>query len=135
MTFLVDTSVIIEFLRGNSKTFEFFSSKANDSFITSCVCVAEILEGVYREKTQENIALRKKEVEILFKSFYKIIAFDSDEADMAGQIRADLGKRGEKIEDLDVFIAATALKNDATLWTKNPKHFSKIRNLQVALLE
>jgi tRNA(fMet)-specific endonuclease VapC len=44
---------------------------------------------------------------------------------------ADLRKRGEPIDDIDLLIAGTAIANGLTLVTNNRKHFDRIAQLEV----
>ena len=48
-----------------------------------------------------------------------------------GQIKAELETAGNRIDDADVIIAATAIENDMTLVTGNIKHFSRITGLRI----
>lgn len=131
MNYLLDTSVLIELLRQKPEAKAFIDSHVKDPITTSCVCEAEIYEGIYREKT-ENILTKKEIFKNLLSKLFAIIPFDSKQAEVAGQIRAALSLRGSLIGDLDVLIAAAAISQNATLVTKNPTHFSKIPGLQVA---
>lgn len=130
MNYLLDTSVIIEILRGKTETENFISDHIDDSFSTSCICEAEIAEGIYREK-QENIPIRRQQMKKVLTSLHQVLQFDSEQADIAGRIRAELGKAGQLIDDLDILIAAAAIHSQAAVVTKNPKHFLRIKNLQV----
>jgi len=130
MSYLLDTSTIIDLLRGNQAIKDFIASHLEDIFVTSCICEAEIAEGIYREK-EENIKMRKTQLKQLFSSFYQVLPFDSKQADIAGRIRAELGKEGRLIDDLDILIAAACLSFPATIITKNAKHFSRVKNLQI----
>lgn len=51
--------------------------------------------------------------------------------DLAATIYQDLRRRGLLIEDADILIAATALAHDATLVTRNLKHFERIEGLKL----
>lgn len=130
VNYLLDTSILIDLLRQNSKTWEFLSKHAEDKFFTSSICEAEVWEGVYREE-KTNFEKRRKALSELFNSLFQIVSFDSEQAQIAGQIRSALSIRGEMIGDLDVLIAASAIGSDAILLTNNIKHFSRIKNLQV----
>ena len=48
-----------------------------------------------------------------------------------GEIRWELEKRGLRIGDMDMFIAATALEEDLILVTGNVKHFERIPGLKI----
>lgn len=130
MIYLLDTSVIIGLLRKKEVVKAFISKHVEDEIITSCICEAEIAAGIYREEKLK-ISLRKKEVEILFSSFYEVVPFDSQQAYKAGEIHANLAKRGELIDDMDILIAASALHRNAILITLNVKHFLRVSNLSV----
>lgn len=131
MNYLLDTSAIIDILRGKISTEDFISNHLEDAFSTSCICEAEIAEGVYREN-MENIPLRQKQMKKLFTSFNQVLPFNSTQADIAGRIKAELGKAGKLIDDLDILIAAAAIHLQASIVTKNPKHFLRIgQQLQV----
>ena len=47
-----------------------------------------------------------------------------------GTIRAALEKRGERLDDMDILIAATAVQESITLLTENKKHFARIPHLK-----
>jgi len=49
----------------------------------------------------------------------------------AGEIYADLRKKGEIINDADILIAATISANDSVLVTNNTDHFKRIKNLKI----
>jgi len=48
-----------------------------------------------------------------------------------GDIKVELQKQGNIIDDLDLIIAATAVTMNYTLVTNNEKHFSKISELRI----
>ena len=130
MNYFLDTSAIIDILRGKNSVIKFISEHLDSTFSTSCICETEVAEGVYREE-KENIPIRQKQMKQLFSSFHQILSFNSNQADIAGRIRAELGKTGKMIDDLDILIAAAAIHLQATVITKNPKHFNRIKNLKV----
>lgn len=130
MIYLLDTSILIELLRVKPEAKDFVDSHDEETILTSSICEAEIYEGVYREK-QENISLKKEVFRKLLEKFSETVYFDSEQAEIAGKIRAELSKKGSLIGDLDVLIAAAAMAKNAILVTKNPKHFQKIPGLQV----
>ena len=48
-----------------------------------------------------------------------------------GEIRWLLESKGQKIGDMDTFIAATALEEDLIIVTGNVEHFSRIPGLKI----
>lgn len=130
MQYLFDTSVIIDFLREKPQARDFIVAHKDDNIVTSSICEAEVYSGVYREE-KEDISKRKQQVKRLFASFYQVLPFDSAQAETAGRIRAELAAKGSLIDDLDILIAATAVSSQSVLVSKNPKHFQRIKGLEV----
>lgn len=60
----------------------------------------------------------------------QLLAFDSECATHAARIRATLEAAGHPIGPHDTLIAATALRHQATLVTRNVKEFSRVPGLQ-----
>jgi tRNA(fMet)-specific endonuclease VapC len=48
-----------------------------------------------------------------------------------GDVKADLERRGERVDDFDVAIAAHALASGAAVVTRNVRHFARVRGLDV----
>ncbi|MGY2892958.1 PIN domain-containing protein [Deinococcus sp. UYEF24] len=64
-------------------------------------------------------------------SFLPTLDFDHQSTDIAADIHHQLRVTGTLIEDADLPIAATALRHDATLVTRNIKHFQRIPGLKL----
>lgn len=125
--YLLDTSVIVNYLQGKKQIVTLLDTIEGE-LVSSCICLAELYEGVYRVKNK----LEVEEIVIsFFKSLSKIYPIDEKIAKCFGEIRAELKKEGNVIEDIDIFIAATCLVYDLTLITQNIKHFSHINNLKI----
>jgi len=60
----------------------------------------------------------------------QVLSFDSECAAHAARIRAELDAAGTPIGPHDTLIAATALRHQATLVTRNVREFSRIPGLQ-----
>lgn len=133
MQYLLDTSILIDFLRKKQKVYDFLSHHESDQFVTSALCAFELFSGVYRLGSRDR-TLHQKKVAALLQSLYEIIPFSHREAEIAGKIQAHLSSSGALLDDLDIFIAATAISSHATLATGNPKHFSRIPNLDSVIV-
>jgi tRNA(fMet)-specific endonuclease VapC len=59
-----------------------------------------------------------------------MLAFDSDDAEEAGAIRADLERKGTPIGPYDILIAAQARRRDALLVTANTREFARVTGLR-----
>ena len=57
------------------------------------------------------------------------LLFDSEDAEIAGAIRADLEASGKPIGAYDLLIAGQAMRNKLTLVTANSSEFARIKGL------
>ena len=48
-----------------------------------------------------------------------------------GDIRAELEEKGRRIDDFDILIGATAIKNNVVLVTDNIKHLERLPNIKI----
>lgn len=126
-SYLLDTSVIIDYLRGKPEVVDLLDN-IEGYLHSSYICLAELYEGVYRVRNTDKM---EQVVIKFFASLSGIYSIDESIARKFGEIRADLKNKGNVIEDLDLMIAATCLINDLTLLTQNKKHFERINNLTI----
>ena len=61
----------------------------------------------------------------------QIINLENNTIFQFGQIKAELEKAGQRLEDFDLLIASTAMVNNFTLVTENKKHFRRIKKLKL----
>jgi len=93
----------------------------------STITVSELQYGVCKSK---NHRLNKQRVEE-FLSPLEILPYDGIAANIYGEIRLQLEKRGEPIGPLDLLIAAHALSRNLVLVTNNEKKFKRVKSLKV----
>lgn len=127
ISYLLDTSVIIDYLRGKQDVVDLLDNIEGDLY-SSYICLAELYEGVYRGSNTNKV---EQVVIKFFASLSGIFGVDEAIAKKFGEIRADLKTKGNVIEDLDLMIAATCLVNNLTLITQNIKHFNRVDNLAI----
>ena len=118
---LIDTDVLIDFLRGLEQAKNFVASLPEQVFI-SAITVAELHVGVRNAK--ERAALTE------FLDTLDAIAVDAELAAEGGLLRRDYGK-SHGVGLNDALIAATVLKNRLQLVTLNAKHYPMVNNLLV----
>ena len=128
MQYLLDTDILIEFIHKNDTVTSHIRKVGTGNCVISVVSLEELYFGAYnapfcyREQELEHImALRQR---------FKVLPLPED-ADDFGRVKADLVKRGLIIDDFDISIAGTALKNEMTVITDNTKHFSRIEGLKI----
>lgn len=116
---LVDTDVIIDYLRGQADAVAYIEILTNPLFI-STITVAELYSGVRDDKERE--ALKT------FIAAFEIIPVSEEIAVKGGLYRRDYNK-SHKIGLADALIAATAEVHGATLITLNIKHFPMFKSV------
>lgn len=116
MTTLVDTSVLIDHLRGHQEAAEALRSVVHEGrrVTASVVTKVEVLAGM---RASEEEATRS-----LFRAV-EWIAVDDDIAERAGKLANQFLQSHPGVDPIDYIIAATADQLDAELWTRNVKHF------------
>ena len=132
MMYFLDSNVCIEYMR-EGKAAKAIKSKfvqhglKEGKIMIPAIVVAELMHGAYKSKRPDETL----EETLSFLEDFSIVSFGEDEADMYGQIRANLERRGLLIGNNDMLIAATALTYNATLITNNTNEFSRIDGLKL----
>lgn len=93
----------------------------------SAISIAELEYGASKSKNRE----MNRNALIHFASAFDIIAFNDDDAEVFGLIRAGLEKRGNIIGPYDLQIAAQAISRNLILITNNTKEFERVENLRL----
>ncbi len=124
-TYCLETSVIIDYLRGKPGTIEKVDNLSGE-VVSSYVCLAELYEGIYRVKNRSHA---EQAVKHFFAGLQRIYGVDGQIAEQFGKLRANLKKNGIALEDMDIFIAATCLAYNLVLVTNNTAHFSRVPKL------
>jgi len=124
MTSIIDTDVAIDYLIGRPGAVAFV--QALPDVVVTSMAAAELYYGALnsQKKDKHLDALQK------FLSGTLILPFTVRESKKFGEIKSRLKKDGKICGDFDVAIAATCLTNNATLITRNTKHYKNIRHLK-----
>ena len=118
---LIDTDVIIDYLRGQADAVSYIEALTNPLLI-SAVTVAELYSGV-REGDERNTLDR-------FISAFGSVQVDEAIAVKGGLYRRDY-RKSHNVGLADALIAATAEARGATLVTLNKKHFPMLASVTV----
>ena len=122
---LVDTDVLIDFLRGNEKAIELINT-ISPHIILSPIVVAELFAGV---KGDDELSVLNN-----FISFFRIVPIDTEIAKMGGLYKRDFGK-SHGIGLADALLAATAYQENAEILTLNIKHYPMVNDLKPAYIK
>ncbi len=119
---LLDTDVLVDFLRGHMKAVDFVN-KYNARIILSSIVVAELYAGVKGDA--EQAALQH------FVSLFRVVSVSAEIAEAAGLYKRDFGK-SHGVGLADAILAATAEAENAELKTLNTKHYPMLKHLKPA---
>jgi tRNA(fMet)-specific endonuclease VapC len=122
----LDTNIAVAHLRGDPYVTRRLA-EALPSVEVSSLVVAELIYGAF--VSADPIRARAKLDALL--SSLSVLPFDTVAAEAYGRIRASLRRKGTPIGDVDTLIAATAISRDATLVTRNLRHFSEVDGLNI----
>lgn len=122
MTIIVDTSVLIDHLRGEARARDALSQSAaaGERLAASVLTKVEVLAGM---RADEEAATRE-----LLRSLHWI-AVDDAIAERAGLLARAYLRSHPGVDPVDYVIAATAEQFQAQLWTRNVKHFPMFADL------
>ena len=122
---LVDTDVLIDFLRGHEQAVSFVNLES-DRIILSSIVVAELYAGVRGgEGDAEQTTLNG------FLSLFRVVHVTAAIARLGGLYKRDYGK-SHGISLADAVVAATATLENAELKTLNVKHYPMFNALEPA---
>jgi tRNA(fMet)-specific endonuclease VapC len=126
MKYLLDTDVIIGHLR---KRKAIPDEVIEEGFGVSIASYGELMYGAYKSEHVD------KALEELNKFFARtppnIIYANERVMEVFGKIKGDLEKEGQRLDDFDLVIAATAVAESLILCTYNLKHFQRIKGLDI----
>lgn len=124
---ILDTDIFSEILKNkNAKV----SKKAKEYFgyfkyyTITTITVLEIVKGFHKVNREAKI---QKFLSAISSS--EILSLNTESAEIAGRIYADLERTGQPIGRADPIIAGIALTNELILSTGNIKHYQRIQYL------
>jgi tRNA(fMet)-specific endonuclease VapC len=125
---LLDTNIVVAFFKGEQDISEKVLSQIDQIALSSLV----IAELDYGAKASQKSA---KNLEMLYNfiGLIEIVPFDVECAKTFGTIKSRLRSLGKPTGEVDALLSATAITHNATLVTKNSKHFENIEGLKLAI--
>ena len=129
MNFLLDTNACIALMKGEPAAvrirFRTTFAAGGKVFIPSIVAF-ELWYGVSKSSQPE---ANRQRLQAFIAAPVALLAFDDEDAQSAGAIRAALEVLGKPIGAYDVLIAGQALARKFTLVTANFKEFARVKGL------
>lgn len=130
MKYVLDTSTLSLLMRGEPSVSRELTSRPRTAILVPQPAVAEIEYGLARLPPSKRKTSLRKRFDIFLDELQRA-DWDDDVSRAFGSIKADLERRGARIEDFDVALAAHALALDATLVSDNLDHFKRIKGLRL----
>lgn len=126
MKYLADTDVLVDHIRGR----KFLDIKIiEEGLVMSIINLAELLYGAYKSSDAQK-SLQK--INSLISLGIKVENLDNQIIDQYAQFKVDLERSGQKLDEFDLLIAATAQANNLIVITRNLDHFRRIKGLKLA---
>lgn len=122
---LVDTDVMVDYLRGHDQAVIFLKEQAG-RIILSSIVVAELYAGVKGDAEQATLD------DVV--SLFRVVPVTADIAKAGGLLKRDFGK-SHGVALADAVIAATAQVENAELSTLNVKHYPMVPRLKPAYVK
>jgi len=127
MNLVIDSDILIYFLKGHIEIVEKLSSYPAEALFTTRINYTELLYGAYNStKVEQNLS---KITALL--TMLPILEFDQTASVIFAQDKAALKRQGNLIADMDLMIASITKANGFSLVTNNGKHFDRIENLKL----
>lgn len=124
--YLIDSDVLINFLKGEKQTIKSIKKLQNRSLYVSAISVGEILEGLLETKYKKKLNLFKELLRTV-----TIINVDPPIIEKFASVRKYLRQKGLLIDNFDLLIASSCLVHDLTLVTNDTSHFKRIPKLKM----
>ena len=123
--YLLDTNVLISMFKNKGNVRKFIKETGKNNCFVSEISIAELFYGAAKGGRRENF----KDIELVLQMFEVLPIYPYLES--YGKIKALLEAQGQRIDDFDILIGVTALRNGYTMVTANVKHLSRIPNLNI----
>lgn len=131
MNYLLDTNICIALINDSSEKVRASVKKAllsGATLATSSIVAHELWYGVAKSRHVDSNAhalrafLRREVV---------LLDYTPQDAEAAGEIRAELERKGTRIGEYDTLIAGQAFARDLILVTANTREFKRVKGLKI----
>jgi len=120
----LDSDILIAFLRGNEEARDCIEGIKGELGTT----VINAFEILYQTK---GLSERKRADVEKFLRLMTILPFEMESVIQASNIGYELARKGKMLDNMDLFIGAIAKNYGSILFTRNDKHFSRIKGLEL----
>jgi tRNA(fMet)-specific endonuclease VapC len=122
---LLDTNIVIELFRGNQLVIDFLDNQ--EKIYLPTATLGELYLGAYRSS---NVSKKLQEIKSFLESCV-VLYTDATTSDKYAIIKTALLNKGKTIPENDIWIAATAMHYDISLYTFD-EHFKEVEGIKLA---
>jgi tRNA(fMet)-specific endonuclease VapC len=128
LSYILDTNIVIALLSKHAWRVRqtFIERTAGVVALVPSIVAFELWFGVAKSAHQSENA---EQLATFLSGTVRMLAFDSEDARVAGGILAGLEAKGTPIGPYDLLIAAQALRREAILVTANVREFGRVEGL------
>ena len=131
MNYLLDTNICIALINGTSsmarrRYFQVTAQKIVPQ--TSSIVAHELWYGVAKS---ERVAQNANRLVAFLSNAVDVLDYTEQDAQAAGEIRAELESKGQRIGEYDTLIAGQAFSKNLILVTANMREFGRVKGLVV----
>lgn len=130
MSYVLDTNVLAALMRADERVVARLERAHRSRVSVPEPAWAEIAYGLARmapSRRRERLRARL----LVLREELATAPWTATVSEQFGAVKAALERKGARLEDLDVALAAHALAQDATLVTANVKHLARVEGLRV----
>ena len=125
--YLLDSDWIIDALGNRPTAKEAITRHRADGIAVSIVALGELYDGAVRDQDPPERLTAIRE----YLTSFRVLSLSDEIMEVFARHRARLRQAGQRLPDLDLLIAATALVHDLTLMTRNRRHYERIPGLRL----
>ncbi|RJQ19976.1 type II toxin-antitoxin system VapC family toxin [Candidatus Woesearchaeota archaeon] len=123
---ILDTDVIIEYIKGNEQAVRFITENEGDTvFGTTAINTFELYLGAQHSPYKDKQLPKLDE----FISQLLVLPLTLSASKRAAKIQGELQRKGNSLDFKDLLIGALAIEEGFALKTNNRKHFERIPGL------
>ena len=128
MQYLVDTDWAIDYMRRHQPIVERLDELLPQGIGLSVISLAELYDGILGDANRQRA---ERVLQAFLVHIEEIAPLDEAVCRIFATERRRLRSDGNRLEDLDLLIGATAIRHNLTLLTNNRRHFERMRGLDI----
>ena len=131
MNYLLDTNICIALINGTSEKVRARFAQAIRSKATLTTSTIVVHQLWHRSAKNELATRYARALTTFLSSYIAVLDYTEQDAQAAGEVRAELERQGQRIGEYDTLIAGQAFSRNLILVTANTQEFERVKGLVV----